>query len=131
MAAKIVDDENAIRDDLGVKGEAIAKDYLVNLGYQILDTNWRWGHKEVDIVARSGDEIVVVEVKTRDENYAVEPWESVTLNKIRNIVEVADHWLRYHKIDLETRFDVISIVVNRDGSHLLEHFDGAFIAPVN
>jgi len=131
MAAKTVDDDNAVRDDLGERGEAIAKDYLLNLGYQILDTNWHWGHKEIDIVARSGDEIVVVEVKARDENYAVEPWESVTLSKIRNIVEVADHWIRCHQIDLETRFDVISIVVDRDGSHHLEHFEGAFTAPVN
>ena len=131
MKAKNVHEPPAVKDDLGEMGESIAREHLMNSGYLILDTNWHWGHKEIDIVARTGNEIVVVEVKTRDENYTVEPWEAVNLSKIRNIVEVADHWLRYNKIDLETRFDIISIVVNRDKSHSLEHFEGAFIAPVN
>lgn len=118
-------------DDLGRKGEEIARVYLAGKGYSILDLNWHHGHKEIDIVARQGEEIVVVEVKTREGNYSVEPWEAVTISKIRNIVEVADAWLRVHEIDLETRFDVISIVLKKDGSHLLEHFEGAFIPPVN
>ena len=118
-------------DDLGKKGESIARDYLLLNGYKILNTNWHHGHKEIDIVARQGKEIVIVEVKTREENYAVEPWEAVTASKIRNIVEVADVWLRINNIDLETRFDVISIVVQKDGSYSIEHFEGAFLPPVN
>lgn len=119
------------KEDLGKKGEEIARDYLLVNGYNILDINWYFGHKEIDVVARHGDEIVVVEVKTRKENYAEEPWEAVNSSKIRNIVEVADAWLRIHKVDLETRFDVISILLLKDGGHSLEHFEGAFIAPVN
>jgi putative endonuclease len=65
------------------------------------------------------------------ENYAEEPWEAVTTSKIRNIVEVADAWLRIHNVDLETRFDVISILIRREGGHTLEHFEGAFLPPVN
>ena len=119
------------KDELGKKGEEIVREHLIFSGYKILDVNWRHGHKEIDVVARQGEEIVVVEVKTRLENYTVEPWEAVTTSKIRNIVEVADAWLRIHQIDLETRFDVISVVIKKDGSHLLEHFEGAFIPPVN
>ena len=118
-------------EDLGKKGEEIAQAYLASKGYKILDVNWHFGHKEIDVVARQGQEIVVAEVKTRLENFAVEPWEAVTGSKIRNIVEVADAWLQIHKVDLETRFDVISIVINKDGSHRLEHFEGAFLPPVN
>ena len=124
-------DECSEKDELGKKGEEIAREHLISKGYRILDVNWRFGHKEIDVVARQGEEIVVVEVKTRLENYTVEPWEAVTNSKIRNIVEVADAWLRIHQIDLETRFDVISVVIKKDGSHLLEHFEGAFIPPVN
>ena len=124
-------DEFAEKDELGKKGEEIAREHLISKGYRILDVNWRFGHKEIDVVARQGDEIVVVEVKTRLENYTVEPWEAVTTSKIRNIVEVADAWLRIHQVDLETRFDVISVVIKKDGSHLLEHFEGAFLPPVN
>lgn len=119
------------KDDMGRKGEAIAVAYLTEKGYRILDTNWHHGHKEIDIVSQIGSEIVVTEVKTRAENYAEEPWEAVTPSKIRNIVEVADVWLRINKVDLETRFDVISILLKKDGSYTLEHFEGAFIPPVN
>jgi putative endonuclease len=124
-------DEYQQKDELGKKGEEIAREHLIFKGYRILDVNWRHGHKEIDVVARQGEEIIVVEVKTRLENYTVEPWEAVTTSKIRNIVEVADAWLRIHQIDLETRFDVISVVIKKDGGHLLEHFEGAFIPPVN
>lgn len=122
---------NPVDDDLGQKGEGIARDYLLANGYRILNTNWHYGHKEIDIIARSENEIVVVEVKTREENYAVEPWEAVTVSKIRNLVEAAEEWLKFNRIDLETRFDVISIVIHRDGAHSLEHFEGAFLPPVN
>ncbi len=121
----------AAKDELGKRGEEIARDYLLHVGYQILDQNWRWRRKEIDIVAKQGEEIVIVEVKTRHENFSAEPYESVTMKKIRNIVEVADHWLRFHKTDLECRFDVISITVKKDGKHTLEHFAGAFTAPLN
>lgn len=118
-------------EEMGKKGEELARLYLIGKGYEILDFNWHLGHKEIDIVARQNDEIVVVEVKTRADNYAEEPWEAVTTAKIRNIVEVADSWLRFNRVDLETRFDVISILMNKDGTHTLEHFEGAFVPPVN
>ena len=125
------DEAPEAKNELGKRGEEIARDYLLHKGYQILDQNWRWRRKEIDLVARHGEEIVVVEVKTRVENFSAEPYESVTMKKIRNIVEVADRWLRYHQTDLECRFDVISITVKKDGSHTLEHFAGAFTAPLN
>jgi len=124
-------EENPEQEDLGKKGEAIAREYLAGKGYLILDVNWHYGHKEIDIVARQGEEIVVVEVKTRKENYAEEPWEAVNSSKVRNIVEVADAWLRINRVNLETRFDVISILVKNSGGYSLEHFEGAFIPPVN
>ena len=119
------------KKDIGKKGEEIAREFLIRKGYKILDLNWHFGHKEIDIVARQDDEIVIAEVKSRLENYAEEPWEAVTTSKIRNIVEVADAWLNARNMDLETRFDVISIVFQKDGSHRIEHFEGAFIPPVN
>ena len=124
-------DEHPLTDDMGRKGEEIARLYLMDKGFSILDLNWHHGHKEIDIVAKQGNEIVVVEVKTRAENYAEEPWEAVTSSKIRNIVEVTEAWLRVNKVDLETRFDVVSILLKRDGTYTLEHFEGAFLPPVN
>ena len=119
------------KEDLGDKGEQIALAYLIKEGYKIHDCNWRYGHKEVDIIAQQGDEIVIVEVKTREGDYFEEPWEAVSNQKIRNIVEVADAWLNLKNIDLETRFDVISIIFSDDVTYELTHFPGAFIPPVN
>ena len=117
--------------ELGIKGEEIAVCYLKKEGYKILARNWFYDHKEVDIIAKQGDEIVIVEVKTREGDYFEEPWEAVSTRKIRNLVEVADAWLNQHEINLETRFDVISIIFSDDVKYELTHFPDAFIAPVN
>lgn len=117
--------------ELGIKGEEIAVIYLKKEGYKILSRNWFYDHKEVDIIAQQGDEIVIVEVKTREGDYFEEPWEAVSTKKIRNLVDVADAWLNQKGIDLETRFDVISIIFTDDVNYELTHFPGAFIPPVN
>lgn len=118
-------------EELGLKGEEIAAAYLTKKGYKILERNWFYDRKEIDIIAQDGLEIVIVEVKTREGDYYEEPWEAVSTKKIRNIVDVADAWLNYRKIDLETRFDVISIIFLDDVNYELTHFPGAFIPPVN
>ena len=124
----ITDEE---RERLGDKGEEIAVAYLIKEGYRIHDRNWRYGHKEIDIIAQQGEEIVIVEVKTREGDYYEEPWEAVSNQKIRNIIEVTDAWLIKNDIDLETRFDVISIIFTDDVTYELTHYPGAFIPPVN
>lgn len=117
--------------ELGKKGEDIAFAYLKKEGYKIWTRNWFCDHKEADIIAQQGDEIVIVEVKTREGDFFEEPWEAVSIGKIRNLVEVADAWLNEKEIDLETRFDVISIIFRDDTHYELTHFPGAFIPPVN
>lgn len=118
-------------DELGKKGEEIARKFLRGEGYQILAVNWFYDHKEIDIIARKGDEIVVVEVKSREGDYYEEPYEAVSSRKIKNLVEAAEAYLLEHEIDLETRFDVISIVFEKSGKYELTHFPGAFTPPVN
>jgi putative endonuclease len=117
--------------ELGMKGEEIAVAYLKKEGYKILARNWFYDHKEIDIISQLNNEIVIVEVKTREGDYFEEPWEAVSAKKIRNIVDVADAWLNHHCIDLETRFDVISIIFSDDVNYELTHFPGAFIPPIN
>ncbi len=118
-------------EELGKKGEEIAVAYLIKEGYKIMARNWFSDHKEVDIIAKQGDEIVIVEVKTREGDYFEEPWEAVSTRKIKNIVQVTDAWLNEKEIDLETRFDVISIIFSDDVNYELTHFPGAFTSPVN
>jgi putative endonuclease len=118
-------------DELGKKGEEIATKYLKKEGYRILARNWFCDRREIDIIARLGDQIVIVEVKTREGDYFEEPWEAVSTAKIRNIVEAAEAWLILMQVDLETRFDVISIVFSDEVNYELTHFQDAFTPPVN
>ena len=53
------------RNDFGRHCEFMARTYLEQQGYLILETNWRSGHKEIDIIAKEGEMLVIVEVKAR------------------------------------------------------------------
>ncbi|MEN8115857.1 MAG: YraN family protein [Bacteroidota bacterium] len=111
--------------DIGEIAEGLAQQHLVKLGYAILDTNWYHGHLELDIVARDNDELVVVEVKSRSGIRYEHPSEAVTNTKIKRIVEAADAYILEKDIDIETRFDVITVIfINQ--KYELEHFKDAF-----
>ena len=112
--------------ELGKRGEDLAVEYLIKLGYQILERNWRSGHKEIDIIAMKGDTLVAVEVKTRKSNTFGEPDIAVGVMKQRMLAWAADAYVRYRNLDVEVRFDVISIIINEQGEHL-EHIEDAFI----
>ncbi len=109
---------------LGKVGENIAAAWLRAQGYRILERNWRFHHKEIDIIAEKGEELVIVEVKTREEQEQ-HPGELVTLEKERFLIQAADAYIRKHAIDKETRFDVI-LITFRGGEHELEHVPRAF-----
>lgn len=119
----------AEHNELGKEGEASAIRFLKNKGYEILHTNWRRGHYELDIVARTGDETVFVEVKTRSAGCIAEPTDAITNQKIRNIVAAADFYLKIFDIDSSARFDVISIT-GKEPFFEIEHIEDAFQAPL-
>jgi putative endonuclease len=114
--------------DTGKAGEEAARNYLASSGYEILHSNWRWRHYEIDIIAVDGEDIVFIEVKTRAAGSLLAPEESVTRAKIRRIVDAADEYVRYYDIDKTVRFDIIS-VVNRGNNCEIEHIEDAFRAP--
>ena len=114
---------------LGQKGEDIAADYLEQHGYTVLDRNWRSGHKELDLVARKDNTLVFVEVKTRTSMDWGDPQDAVTDRKIRRIVSSADVYIRYNCLDLDVRFDIISIHMEY-GEFKIEHIEEAFLPPV-
>lgn len=111
--------------EIGEKAEGLAQQYLSKLGYEIKATNWYHGHLELDIVAQDGDELVVVEVKARTGIRYEHPSEAVTNAKIKRIVEAADAYIIEKEIELDTRFDVITVIFFKEG-HELEHFKDAF-----
>ncbi|MCX6244351.1 MAG: YraN family protein [Bacteroidetes bacterium] len=115
----------ADHNEFGRKGEEIARDYLAGKGYQILETNWVSGKNEIDIIAREGKYIIVVEVKARHSNYAGEPETAVTREKQKSLIRAANSYVRKMNIDLEVRFDIISILVVK-GKEQINHIEDAF-----
>lgn len=113
--------------EIGRNGEDIAVIYLVKQGYRILERNWKFGRNEIDIIARDGQFIVIVEVKTRLSNYFTEPETAVTRDKQRILVRSANAYVRYKRLNLEVRFDVIAILLDLEKEQI-NHIVDAFYA---
>ncbi len=111
--------------ETGNKGEEIAQEYLLTLGYQILETNWRASHYEIDIIAKDKDELVIVEVKARGSDTYEHPSEAVSDKKIRFLINAAEAYIFEKDSHLDTRFDVITIIFYGQ-NYELEHFKDAF-----
>jgi putative endonuclease len=116
----------AEHNDFGKLGEELAVDYLTGKGYEILERNWRNVHKEIDIIAKEGKFLVIVEVKTRQTDEYGEPDVAVTRKKQRMLIAAANAYITRKGLDMETRFDIISIVF-RDGEPVIEHIEDAFL----
>ncbi|WP_372774464.1 YraN family protein [Mangrovibacterium sp.] len=111
--------------EVGDKGEDIARQYLQKLGYTILATNWHFHHYEIDIIAKDGDELVIVEVKSRSSRNWEHPSEAVGKRKIRFLIEAAEAYIFKSDSHCDTRFDVIAIIFQGD-TYELEHYKDAF-----
>ena len=111
---------------LGRLGEELAAEYIIKKGYQILERNWHSGHKEIDIIALDGTTLVVVEVKTRKSDDYGEPNIAVGKDKQRFLIWAADAYVRKRQLEVDVRFDIISIVISDDEPEI-EHIEDAFI----
>ena len=119
----------AQHNEFGQISEDRAATYLMARGYTIRDRNWRVGHKEIDIIAQKDGVIVFIEVKARKSDRYGDAIEAVNDQKIRNLVTAAHAYVRYHRIDLPTRFDIISIT-GEPGQQTVEHIEEAFYPPL-
>ncbi len=108
----------------GKKGEDMAADFLLSKGYEILETNWRFLHLEADIIAKIDKTLVIIEVKTRKSNYFGEPESFVTKQKQKNLIKAANEYIERKNLDLEVRFDIVSIVLNDNTA--VKHIEDAF-----
>lgn len=108
----------------GQKGEQMAAEFLEKQGYKILETNWRFLNLEADIIAEKSKTLVIAEVKTRKSNYFGEPESFVTKQKQKNLIKIANAYIERKQLDLEVRFDIISVVLNDQTS--IKHIEDAF-----
>ena len=107
---------------LGRKGEKLVEEYLKKQGYKILKRNYITPFGEADIIARDGDEIAFVEVKTRTDDKFGAPREAVGATKRKRYYDVARfYWLKTGE-EPNARFDVAEVYA--DGK--IEYFRNAF-----
>ncbi len=111
--------------EIGKKGEALALAYLKKRGYKILRTNYRVRHMEIDIIATSEDNLVIVEVKTRQSQYLANAEDTVSKSKQKLLIRAADFFITENEIDLNTRFDIISVLLKND-DEVITHIEDAF-----
>lgn len=115
----------AEHNDFGASGEQMAREFLVNEGYTILETNWRHHSHEVDIIAKKGDILAFVEVKTRNSRFLGEPEVFVSRAQQRSYISVANAYVKLNNRQEEVRFDIIAIILNSKES-TVKHIAGAF-----
>lgn len=104
----------------------MAAAYLQRQGYAILAANWRWGRAEVDIIAKEGDTVVFVEVKTRKSTFMGQPETFVSAHKVKMLNQAAIGYLQQTNHEWEFRFDVIAVVLRGETAASLRHFPDAF-----
>jgi putative endonuclease len=113
--------------ETGKKGEQMATEFLQEKGYTILEKNWNFKQYELDIIAQKDDTLIVAEVKTRTGNFFGEPEEWVTKTKQKNLIKGAEAYIESNNLDVEVRFDIISIVLSpKGGEPKIHHIEDAF-----
>lgn len=119
------------RMKLGKRGEEMASGYLREAGCGILAANYRCPWGEIDLVARDGEELAFVEVRTRRTAAFGTPRESITRRKADHLVAAAQHYLQNHAPendgeDIPWRIDLVSIcLTDGEGSPQIDHIKHA------
>ena len=125
----------AQHNDLGKLGEELAVDFLQKSGYEIVERNWTFQKAEIDIIAKTGDKLAVIEVKTRSTLDFGLPQDFVKPKKIQLLVKAVNEYIISKDLDVEVRFDIIAITaskstslpIQKDGkSFEIEHLIDAF-----
>ena len=98
------------RQQQGAEAERAATEFLIASGYQIVEHNFRCKAGELDIVARDGDVLVFVEVRSRSDDDHGHAVEMIGRTKQRQVIRVARHYLAIAAPHFEQcRFDVVAI----------------------
>lgn len=110
----------------GLWGEILAVRSLREKGWRILNTNFRVGHTETDIIAEDGGRIVCVEVKTRRPDALLPPAEAVDREKRQNLQRAGAAVAKVYKADRPVRFDIVEVYFTSPTDYRIEHIENAF-----
>ncbi len=112
--------------ETGKLGEELAVAHLRQLGFEILETNWRYRRMEVDIVAKEGEVLVFVEVKTRSYDYFGRPEEFISAAQQARLARAASAFMEKTGHEWAIRFDVVSVLKKKAGDFAVELIRDAF-----
>ncbi len=115
----------AEHNELGKLGEELAVEFLLQNGYDILETNWTFQKAEIDIIAQKQSILAVVEVKTRSSIAFGLPQDFVKPKKIQLLVKAVNEYTVSKDLDVDVRFDIISIF-KEDKVYKIKHIEDAF-----
>ncbi len=110
----------------GLWGEVLAVRALRDKGWRIVNTNFRVGHTETDIIAEDGDRLVCVEVKTRSPGALLPPSEAVDYEKQQNLTRAGAAIGRIYKAKKPVRFDIVEVYFTSPEAYEINHIVNAF-----
>ena len=112
-------------NEFGKEGEQIAVDFLLKNGYKIRCQNYRYLKSEIDIIAQKNDILAIVEVRARSNDQIISITDTITPKKIKLLVLGADNYVTENKLEVEVRFDIITILKNKK-IFQIKHHESAF-----
>ncbi|MFD2100558.1 YraN family protein [Flagellimonas iocasae] len=112
-------------NEFGKQGEQLAVEFLVGEGYQICTRNYRFAKAEIDIIARHGETLAVIEVKSRNMGFLEDMTATINPKKQRLLIQAADQYVQEMDLDVEVRFDVIT-VIKKGANFEIDHLKNAF-----
>ncbi|HPN36791.1 MAG TPA: YraN family protein [Melioribacteraceae bacterium] len=114
------------KKERGKSAEDLAEEYLRNLGYEIIARNYTISHNEIDIIAKDGNYLVFVEVRSKSNISYGKPEESLTVGKRKQVKKAAEMYLMQNQyINLFIRLDFIGITYTNEKPHI-NHLKNAF-----
>ena len=116
--------------EIGDFGEKLVSRYMQQKGFEIVERNFHSRFGEIDIIVKNGEYIVFIEVKTRKTDSFISGIESVDIKKQKKIIKTALIYLNKNPIELQPRFDVVEIVLdkryNEKFVNRINHIENAF-----
>lgn len=112
---------------IGSYGESVAERHLVQLGYEVIDRNWRCTLGEIDLVVSRGGKYSIVEVKTRRGVGAGHPFEAITSTKLNRLKRLAALWAVSNGVSIDqVQVDAVSVLLS--GNRVLVEYRSAVTA---
>lgn len=114
----------------GRLGEKLTADYLASKGFAVTEYNWRCGGRlEIDLISEQGNEMVFIEVKTRNGRYQSAE-DAIDEKKIKQMVKAANIYLKQLERDYDARFDV-ALIEGSPEDYEFTYIENAFLPPLS